>query len=279
MALDIPIIMPMFEIFQYGFMIRALAAGAAVAVLAPTIGMFLVTRRYAFMADTLAHVALAGVVFGLLVNVPVIIMALIADIAVALAVEKLRRSGKVFGEAGLAMFLSGSLAVASVLLSAAHGLNVSLSSVLFGSITTVTREDVLLVYILGFVVLGIVTVFYKEFFALSLDEDLAEASGLRTSFFSTALVVLAAITVALAMRVIGVLLVGALMVIPVLAATQWRMSFKRTLFLAIAVALVSVLLGLILSFQFSTASGGTIVLCCIAMFAVSFFSARVTLGK
>lgn len=269
----------MFEIFQYGFMVRALLAGAAVAVLAPTIGIFLVTRRYAFMADTLAHVALAGVVFGLLFNVPIVLMALIADIATALAVEKLRRSGKVFGEAALALFLSGSLAVASVLLSVAHGVNVSLSSVLFGSITTVSTEDVILVYALGLVVLAVVGLLYKEFFALSLDEDLAEASGLRTSFFSTILVLLAAITVALAMRVLGVLLVGALMVIPVLAATQWRVGFRNMLVLAVCTALLSVLIGLVLSFYLSTASGGTIVLCCIALFAISFISARFKLGR
>lgn len=266
----------MLEMFQYAFMVRAMIAGLAVAVVAPTVGIFLVTRRYSFMADTLSHVSLAGVAAAFLLGMQPIVTALAASICTALTVEKLRHSGRVLGESGLALFLSGGMALAAVLLSMSRGINLNLGSVLFGSIATVTTTDVQLILVLGLGVLTIVALLYRQLFCISLDEELAITSGLPVEQLNQVLVVLAAVIVSLSMRIVGVLLVGALMVIPVIAAMQWRRSFLQTLLLSVANSLFSVVAGLIASYHLSWASGGTIVLIAICIFLMSMLG-RTTL--
>lgn len=261
----------MLDIFQYDFMVRAFIAGLAIAVIAPMVGIFLVTRRYSFMADTLAHVSLAGVAAAFLLGFQPILTALLLSIATALSVEKLRSSGKVLGESGLAIFLSGGLALASVLISLSRGLNFNLSSILFGSIATVSNMDLLLILGLGLVVLITIFIIYRQLFAISLDEELATVSGLPVTRLNQILVVLAAVIVSLSMRIVGVLLVGALMVIPVIAAMQYRRSFFITLILSIGISLISVITGLFTAYYLGWASGGTITLVAISFFLLSAF--------
>lgn len=266
----------MLDIFHYDFMIRAFVAGFAIAIIAPMVGIFLVTRRYSFMADTLAHVSFAGVAAAFLLGFQPIITALVLSIGTALSVEKLRSSGKVLGESGLAIFLSGGLALASVLISASRGINLNLSSVLFGSIATVTTLDMQLILGLGVAVLLTIFLIYRQLFAISLDEELATVSGFPVTRLNQILVVLAAIIVSLSMRIVGVLLVGALMVIPVIAAMQYRKSFFNTLLISITISLFSVISGLFASFYLGWASGGTITLIAIGVF---LFSALVNLRR
>ncbi len=261
--------MTLLSIFHYDFMIRAFVAGIITAVIAPMIGMFLVTRRYSLIADTLSHVSLAGVAIGYLTNTQPIVTAIVASVAAALAVEQLRSRRKVFGESALALFLSGSLALAAVLLSAASGLNVNLGSILFGSIATVDGTDIAIIAILGILVLSAIVFFYKELVAISLDEELAAAGGLPVGMINRLLMVLAAVTVALSMRIVGTLLIGALMVIPVIAATQWERSFRATIIIAVALSLLSTVTGLYASYYLNLSSGGTIVLIAIGFFLLS----------
>lgn len=259
----------MFDIFQYDFMVRAFIAGIAVALVAPTIGTFLVVRRYSLMADTLAHVSLVGVAIGLVTKTQPVLIAIIAAIIAAIGIEKLRGTKRVFGESILALFLSGSLALASVIISAAGGFNTSLLNFLFGSITTVTKLDVYVITVMSFVILVLIVVFYNKFFLVSFDEELAKTDGIRAKTYSTLLVVLAAITVALSMRIVGVLLIGALMVIPVITAIQFGRGFRATILLSVAISFVSVLIGLFVSYFYSLASGGTIVVIALLMFLLS----------
>jgi zinc transport system permease protein len=264
------------EIFQYAFMIRAFAAGILIALIAPTIGMFLVVRRYSLMSDTLAHVSLVGVAIGVLLGFHPVLTAAGVTVLVAIAMEQLRRNHELFGESVLALFLSGSLAVASVLLSLAHGWNMNLVSLLFGSISTVQPLDLWVMGILGIAVLGSVALLYKELFLVSFDEELAEASGLPTRAFNLLLVIFAAVTVAIAMRIVGILLIGALMVIPVMTAMLYRRSFHETLGLAIGFSLVAVLLGIVFSYYADLVSGGTIVVVALLAFFLSLvFNRRV----
>ncbi|MDD4319012.1 MAG: metal ABC transporter permease [Candidatus Peribacteraceae bacterium] len=259
----------MITIFQYDFMLRAFAAGAVVGVLAPAIGLFIVSRRYSFIADTLAHVSLAGVAAGYLAGIDPILTAIGASLASAGCVEWLRRSGSAPSESLLSLLLYGGLALAAVLLSLSSGTNVSLSAVLFGSIATVSSRELLVIALLGFFVLTVLIVLFKEFFAVVLDEDLSAAGGVPSRLLNTVLVMLAAVTVSATMRIIGVLLVGALMVIPVLTAMQLGLSFRKTLFASMAFSVTSVVLGLIVSFHMGTASGGTIVLIALGFFLIS----------
>lgn len=259
----------MLHILSYDFMIRAFIAGTITAVIAPLIGIFLVTRRYSYMADTLAHVSLAGIAVGYLLGFQPILASLVASVVAALSIESLRASKKLFGETALSLFLSGGLALAAVLLSVRHSANLNLESLLFGSITTVSANDIWMIAGLSFFVLLIIVLLFKELFAVSFDEELAAASGIPVRLINNLLVILAAMTVSLALRTVGVLLVGALMVIPVVAALQWQRGFGQTMMLSVFFALFSVIAGITISFYVGIASGGTIVLLTIGIFLVS----------
>ncbi len=263
-------IITMLEFFQSGFLVRALLAGVLTALICPLIGMFLVTRRMSFLADTLAHVSLAGVAVGAVLQTSSLATVAVFCVAAALTVDALRHSRAVSGESGLVLFLSGGLAMAAVVLSQARTINVHLSSVLFGSITTVSRADLLAMAVLSAVVVAGVCLFYKELLTVSLDEDLAAAGGVRVRVVNAVLMMLSSLTVAVATRIVGILLVSALMIIPVITAMQWRQGFLRTLLLAVTFALAAVLGGLAVSYAANASSGGVIVLVAIGLFAGSW---------
>lgn len=252
-------------------MIRAFIAGGIVAVIAPMIGTFLVVKRYSLMFDTLAHVALAGVAIGLLTSTQPVYAAVAITVLAAIAIEMLRDRKQIYGESILAIFLSGSLAVAVVLISLANGFTVDLFSFLFGSITTVSNTDVTTIVVLGSVVLLTVLGLYKELFLTSFDEELAQANGLRVRLINTVVVVMAAVTVALSMRIVGALLIGAMMVIPVVTGIRLNRSFSGTMLTSIVVGLVSVCVGLFVSYFYDIASGGTIVVVALLLFMISLF--------
>ena len=254
------------EVFQFEFMQRAFLASIVIGVIAPLIGIFLVVRRYSLMSDTLAHVSLMGVALGLLLNVSPIVAAIATSTLAALGIERLRETRRIHGESLLALFLSGSLAIAVVLISIANGFTVNLFSFLFGSVSTVGPGDLYLITILGLVVIATVVLLYKEFFFVSFDEEVARAYGVRSTTYNLVLAVLVAVTISLAMQVVGILLIGALTVIPVVSATQFSRSFRVTLLLAIAFSLVSVISGLLAAFYLDWASGGTIVLFTLVIF-------------
>lgn len=254
------------QFLQYDFMIRAIVAGVVVAVIAPCLGTFLVVRRYSLMADTLAHVALAGVAIGLLLHIHPLIAATVTGLLAAVGIERLRGNRRMFGESVLSLFLSGSLAIAVVLLSARGGLTTNVLSFLFGSITTVTSQDVTAISILGSIVVLLVVLFYRQLFTVAFDEEIAQTSGLRVQFLNMLIVLLAAMSVTLAMRVVGALLIGALMVIPVMTALQLRQGFLRTMLIAIVFALIAVLVGLVCAYYFDVASGGMIVVIALISF-------------
>lgn len=246
--------------FEHSFMIRAFAAGAMIALIAPTIGMFLVHRRMSFLVDALAHVSLGGIALGFLLSWHPILTAAVVTILGAVLVERLRTRGKLEGDAALALLLYGSLGIASVLLNVAQGPGVHLESLLFGSILTVRSTDLLLILLLGCTVAACVIKFYRPFFCLVFDEEWAETTGLSVTKLNTILILLAALTVAVSMRIIGVLLVGALMTIPVITASKIGKGFLATLIAGILLSLFSVGAGITLSYYIGWPSGGTIVI-------------------
>lgn len=261
--------MNMFDIFQYGFAIRGLEAGIIIGLIAPLIGIFLVLRRYSLIADTLAHVSLAGIAIGFLLNVNPIMTAIFSTVLSSVVIERLRTSKKIYGESALAIFLSGSLALAVVLISLAHGFNVGLLNYLFGSIVTVRQTDLYIIGGLGALVVTVLFLFYKELVYIAFDEESAQVSGIPTRTINTLLIILAALTVSLSIPIVGVLLISALMVIPVVTALQFRQSFGKTILIAEIVSLFSVVVGIVMSFYLNLSTGGTIVLISLAVFAVS----------
>ena len=259
------------EFLQYGFMLRALIAGLMVGAICPAIGLFLVLRRLSLIADTLAHVSLAGVALGLLLGFSPTLGALGVALLGAVGIEQLRASGRLYGEAALAIFLSGGFALAVVLLSFARRFNADLFAYLFGSLLTVSPLDLLLILGLGGLVGATVVIFYKELFAIAFNEELARVAGIRVGAINLLLTLLTALTVVIAMRVVGILLVSAMLVVPTVTALQLSRSFQSALTLAVAFALGAVLLGLGAAYYLNLAAGGAIVLVALALFAgVSF---------
>jgi zinc transport system permease protein len=263
------------EFLQFGFMQRALAAGAITAVICPLIGIFLVPRRLSLIADTLAHVALAGVAVGLLLGASPILGALVVTVGGALGMERLRARGALQGDAALAVFLSGGFAVAVVLISLAQGFNADLFAILFGSILTVSPMDVWLILALGAVVVTTIVLSYRRLFAITLNEDLARTSGVQVTALNFTLTVLTALTTVVAMRMVGVLLVSAMIVIPTLTGFAIGTSFRRATVVAIVMALASVVIGLIAAYYLRLAAGGAIVLTALLIFAMAAALRRV----
>lgn len=255
--------------FDHSFMIRAFLAGAMISVIAPTIGMFLVHRRMSFLVDALAHVALGGIGLGFLLAWNPVITAAVVAIGGAFLVEALRNGGKLEGDAALALLLYGSLGIASVLLNVAEGPGVHLESLLFGSILTVRSSDLLLILGLGCVVVITIALLYRSLFCLVFDEEWAETTGLPVQRLNAVLILLAALTVAVSMRIVGVLLVGALMTIPVILASKVRKGFLVTLLAGIALSFFSVGSGITLSYYVGWPSGGTIVIVMLGIAIVS----------
>jgi zinc transport system permease protein len=262
------------DLFQYGFIVRGFEAGLIVALIAPLIGIFLVLHRYSLIADTLAHVSLAGLAIGTLLGLNPILTALGVTTVSSLGIERLRTSKKIFGESALALFLSGSLALAIVLLSLAKGLNTNLLNYLFGSIVTVTQFDVYTIAILGAVVIAVLLLFYKELVYITFDEEAAKVSGIPVHGINTILILLAALTVSLAIPIVGVLLIAALIVIPVITALQLHKSFRQTIIYAEFISVFSVIAGILLSFYLNLATGGTIVLIMVAIFLLSLLGSK-----
>ncbi len=258
----------MFDLFEYSFMTRALMAGVLIGASAPLLGTFLVARRSSMLTDTLSHTALAGVGVGVVAGVSPLLGAVLVSLLAATGIEKIVTRGRLSTEAVHALFLSGGLATAVTLISLSNS-PVSFETYLFGSITTVSHQDLLLLLALVVSTFIGVALFWWPLVTLAFNEELAEASGLRTNLLKTGLGVLAALTVSLSLKVVGGLLIGALMVIPVLAALQMANSFRSTVVLAIIFAEASVIIGLFLSYVGNTPSGSAIVLVSIVAFFLS----------
>ncbi|MGA2910787.1 MAG: metal ABC transporter permease [Candidatus Microgenomates bacterium] len=263
----------MLNLFQYDFIVRGMVAGIVIATVAPVIGIFLVLRRYSLIADTLSHVSLAGIALGLLLSLNPLLTAIGVTTISSIFIEKLRLSKKVYGESALALFLSGSLALAVVLIGLSHGFNTSLFNFLFGSIATVTNSDIYTVATLGVIVLVAVIILYKELLFTTFDEDSAFVSGINTQAVNTIFIILSAVTISLAIPIVGILLISALIVIPVISALQLRKSFIPTILIAQGISVFSIITGIILSFYFNLAPGGTIVIISIIIFLfINFLS-------
>jgi zinc transport system permease protein len=248
------------SIFDFDFMRYAFAAGAFVGLLAPAVGFFLVQRGMSLIGDGIGHVAFAGVAAGYLLGISPVATALVAAVLGAIAIEWLRTRHHTAGDQALALLFYTGIAAGVVMISAAGALNANLFAFLFGSILTVTRSDLALVASLGAVSLGLIAVLYRALLAASLDEEGARVSGVPVGALNVALAALAAVTIGVSMRIVGILLIAALMVLPVIAASRVAWSVRSAILLAMAIGVGSVFAGLTISFYADLAPGGAIVL-------------------
>jgi zinc transport system permease protein len=248
------------------FMRLAFGAGIVVGLLAPAVGFFLVQRRLSLVGDGVGHVAFAGVALGYLLNLPLVLTALVVSVIGGLSIEWIRARRRNAGDQALALIFYTGIAGGVVLVSAAGALNVNLFQFLFGSILTVTRSDLAVIGALGAGALVVITMLYRPLVAVVVDEEGARVAGLPVGVLNSLTVVLAAVTIALSMRVVGILLIAALMVLPVIAATRIARSMRSTLLLGMAIGLGSVLGGLTIAYYADLPPGGTIVLIAAATF-------------
>ena len=260
----------MIELLGYPFMQRALLAALLTGLMAPAIGTYIVQRRLSLLGDGLGHVAIAGVGLALVTGQAPVPVAVAVSVIGGVTIELLRQQGKAAGDVGLAVLFYGGLA-AGVLMSGVAGAGAgALAQYLFGSITTVSAADVILVAVLAGVVLLLALGLAPQLFAVSSDEEFARTQGLNVRLYNIVVVVLAALTVTLAMRTVGLLLVSALMVVPVAAARNLVRGFWAALLGAMVVGVAVSVGGAAASFYLDVAPGALIVVLAIAVFALSW---------
>jgi zinc transport system permease protein len=256
-------------LFESEFMRLAFAIGAIVGLLAPAVGFFLVQRRQSLIGDGIGHLAFAGVAAGALLGISPFATALVAAVTGAIAIEWLRARRHAAGDQALALVFYTGIALGVVLISLAGALDVDLFAFLFGSILTVTREDLVLVGVLGVAGLATVGLLYRALAAVVLDEESAVVAGVPVGALNVVVAVLTALTVALSMRIVGILLIAALMVLPVIAASRIAGSMRSTILLSMGIGLASVLAGLTTAYYADLPPGGTIVLVAAGSFLVT----------
>ncbi len=250
----------MLEIFQYNFMQKAFVIGFVVAIICPLVGLFIALRRMSLIADALSHISLAGVAAGLISGSNPIIGASLFAVGGGLIIENLRQRYRHYSELAVAIMLSTGVALAAVLLGIGNGLNANVLNYLFGSIVVNNDTDVIVVLTAGLTVLLLIISLFKELYLISFDEETAHVYGLPVKTINVIFTAATALTIALTMRIVGILMVSSLMIIPVATALQLAKSFKEALTLSIIFGNISVLVGLILSFYLNLPPGGTIIM-------------------
>ncbi|WP_224270748.1 metal ABC transporter permease [Haloprofundus salinisoli] len=270
------------EILCYQFMQQAFVAGLCVGVVAPLIGSFLVHREMAFIGDTLAHTAFAGVAIGLFLGsafeiaVSPYVTALVAAVLSALVIELIADYTDAYGDVSMAIVLSGGFALGTVIISLTDGgIAVGISQYLFGSLSTVTLENTSVLLLLSALVVGVVGLTYKQLLFVTFDETAARVARVNVPLYNRLMVMLTALVVVAAMQIMGVILVAAMLVVPVAAAAQVARSFRESVLVAVVVGELAVLFGLTASYQYGVAAGGAIVLVAITLYAVAIAADRV----
>ncbi|MGO4456198.1 metal ABC transporter permease [Streptomyces sp. M-16] len=248
------------------FMVRALIAAALVGVTAPAIGTYLVQRRQAIMGDGLGHVAMTGVALGLVTNTSPVWMATLVAVVGAVAMEMIRSRGRTSGDVALSLLFYGGLAGGVMIVNLGGSSTSKLLGPMFGSITAVAPEDVTAMALLAAFVLAVALGLRRQLFAVCQDEEFAKVTGLPVRLLNLLIAVTAAVTVTVAMRIVGLLLVSAMMVIPVAAAQRITRGFAATLGLAIGISLTVSLVGTTGTYYLNAPSGAAIVLLAIAVF-------------
>ena len=254
------------DIIQFDFLRNTFLTGLLIGIIAPLLGAFLVVRRLSLLADSLSHVTLAGIAFGLFMEKQFVVpffnplySGMGFSVIGAILIEKLRSVYSAYQEIGIPIILSGGVGLSVIFIALANGFNNDLFNYLFGSVSAVSKTDLYTILAISIFIIMMVFLFYKELLALSFDEEHATVSGLHSKRIHFLFIVLTALVIAASIRIVGVLLVSALMTLPVASAMRVASSFKQLIFYAIIFAEVSVIVGLISGYYLSIPPGGTIV--------------------
>jgi len=269
--------MNLLEILSYGFIQRALLAGTLIALLCSVLGVFLVLRRMSLIGDGLAHVTFGSTAIALalklysamslLVSMPVVLLA-------SLGILKLTEKNRLSGDAAIGIVSALGISVGIILASVGGGYNVDLLSYLFGNILSISREEVMIAALLCVGVLLLLTLYYQELFAISFSEELAKVSGIRTSFINSVLVLLTALSVVLAMKLVGIMLISSMLIVPAASALQLARGFRVCIVLAALQGCGSVIIGIIVSILTNLPASATIVVVNLTLFLISYLVRR-----
>jgi zinc transport system permease protein len=254
------------EILGYPFMQRALLAGLLVALACSVLGVFLILRRDAMLGHGLAEVAFGGIAVGLFLQVLPLVSAVVVAVLGALGMLKLKQKAGIHGDTAIGITASCGMALGILVVSLAGSFNVNLFGYVFGNVLAIRPSEVWLSAFLAATVIGMVVFFYHEFFFMTFDEDAARVSGIRVDLLSSILAVLSAVTVVLAMKVVGILLVAAMIIIPAAAGLQVARSFRQAIWLSAGISMATVLAGLLAAALWDLPPAGTIVLLSTAVF-------------
>lgn len=270
------------SIFNYEFLQNAFASGLIIGMIAPLLGVFIVVRRLSLIADALSHVTLAGIAGSLYLSQTVGALALlnplylgiVASVTGSLFIERLRRLYKHYEELAIPIIMSAGLGFGAIFISLAEGFSSDLFSYLFGSVSAVSRQDLWIIIGIALIVIIFLSLFFKELFVLSFDEEYAKASGLPAKWIHVLFMIVTALVIAGSMRIVGILLVSSLMTLPVAAAMRIAKSFKQAILLSLLFGELSVIVGLVSAFYLDLAPGGTIVVTSIIILLLTIFSKK-----
>lgn len=257
-------------LFEYAFIQRAFLAGSFTAIACALLGMFLVLRKMSLIGDGLAHMSFGAIALGLFLGVYPFAVAVPIAIVGAVLILKLSERSKMYGDAVIGMVSVVGLAVGVLLASLGGGFNVDLFSYLFGNILAIGALEVWLSVGLSLGVILAIALFYWDFFSMTFDEEYAMVSGTKTEMLNIFLAILTALTVILSVKVVGILLVSALLILPAMTALQREKRFFRAMLVSVFISLAGVVLGILLSFFFDIPSGATIVLLLALGFVLAF---------
>lgn len=253
------------EVLSYGFVQKALIAGVAVAIICSFMGAFLVLRRYALFGDGIAHVSFGGVAVGLFLGVFPVWTAYVLAILGGIGLQKIRQSTKISGDAAVAVVLVTGLSLGVILVSSTGGFSIDLFSFLFGSILLISNEDTMIILTISAGIIAALVALQKQFLQITFNEEHAKISGIHVTLLNYAFVILAAVTVVTSMRLVGILLISALVVIPNISAMMFGKGFKQTVGISMLISVFSVVSGILLSYYYNIAPSGIIVMVAVAV--------------
>ena len=266
--------MGLLSLLSLGFVLRAFIAGAFIAALCAILGNFLVLKKLSLIGDGLSHVSFGAIALALFLGVYPLLVAIPLVLAASYFVLKLSQRAKLYGDAAIGIVSAVGVAVGVMLASLSNGFNVDLFAYLFGNILAVSPTEVWLSIILSIVVLLAVVLLFNDLLAVSFDEDYAKMAGINAGRLNLMLAWLTAITVVLAVKVVGVMLVSALLILPAVSALQLAKSFRASIILAVAAGVLSVLIGVSVSVYADLPAGATIVLTNFGLFLLSLLWRR-----
>ncbi|AEH61304.1 ABC-3 protein [Methanosalsum zhilinae DSM 4017] len=254
------------HLLRMPFFQMALIGGCLISLICSIMGLFIVLRQESMIGDSVAHTAFGGIALGLLIGIDPILTAMVISIFSLLAISYMRSKGIAQSDSAMAIMLAGGFSLGLIIISIAGGFNVDIMDYLFGSILTITIEDMILIGILGISVLLVVILLYKELLAITFDERASRMNGIPVSGISIVFNILMGITIVLSIKVVGIILVVALLVLPALTALQLEMSFRNTIIYSIVFGLFSMIFGIIISGMMDVAAAGVIVFTGIIIF-------------